>query len=136
MKPMEILRAAGLAFLVLLIDVLIAVGVVYAWGKFFAPGHTQVYYETAGIPIARWSTRIAGTALIFGASWLAIRQRPKRNAYLFAVALVFFYAFLDGASVAFADFFTLSIAFTMLLKLGGALAGAYLGARGRAAPIR
>jgi hypothetical protein len=136
MKPMEFLRAAGLAFVVLLFDVLLAVGAVYVWGKYFAPGHTQEYYETAGVPIARWSTRILGTALIFGTSWLAVHQRPERNAYGFAGAIVFFYALLDGASVAFEDFFNGSIALTMLLKLLGALAGAYLAQQGRPPAIR
>ena len=70
------------------IDVLIAVGVVFAWSIFVAPGHPKAYYQTAGIPIAQWSTRIAGTALIFGAAWLPAKRRPERNAYLFAVALV------------------------------------------------
>ena len=44
----------------------------------------------------------------------------------YAALLVFFYAFFDGASVAFAGFFTLGIAVTMLLKLIGALPGAFL----------
>jgi len=42
---------------------------------------------------------------------------------------VFFYAFFDGAIVLFAGFFTLGIAVTMLLKLIGAAAGAYLARR-------
>jgi hypothetical protein len=129
-KPLDYLKAAGLALLVLAIDVLIAFGVVYAWGSFLEPGHTQAFYETAGVPMARWSTRIAGTALMAGAAWLFARRSPQRNAYAFATVVVFFYAFFDGASVLFAGFFTWSMALTMLLKLIAGLAGAYV-ARGR-----
>jgi hypothetical protein len=134
MNPMEFLRAAGLAFVVLIIDVVLAVAVVYVWGTYQHPGQSESFYATAGIPIARASTRILGTALIFLTAWLAARRRPPRRAYMFALALVFFYALLDGASVAFEDFFNLSIALTMALKLIAALAGAALAVRQRMAP--
>jgi hypothetical protein len=132
MNPMEFLRAAGLAFVVLIIDVVLAVGVVYVWGTYQHPGQPESYYATAGIPIARASTRILGSALIFLTAWLAARRRPQRRAYVFAVTLVFFYAFLDGASVAFEDFFNRSLALTMALKLIAGLAGAALAVRQRA----
>jgi hypothetical protein len=131
MKPMEFLRAAGLAFVVLIIDVVLAVGVVYLWGSYAHPGESAAFYETAGIPVARASTRILGTALIFLAAWAAARQRPGRPPYRFALALVFFYALLDGASAAFEGFFNLSIALTIALKLLAALAGAALAVRQR-----
>jgi hypothetical protein len=47
-KPADFARAAGVAVLVLVIDVLIAVGVVFAWSIFVAPGHPKAYYQTAG----------------------------------------------------------------------------------------
>ncbi len=129
MKLIDFVKAAALAALVLLIDVLIAIAVVLAWSDFVVPGHTSAYYQTAGIPIALWSTRLVGTALIFGASWLFAKRRPQRNPWLFAVSLTVFYALSDGASVNFVDFFTLSMALTMALKLIGALAGAYVAVR-------
>jgi hypothetical protein len=134
MKPLDFAKAAGVALLVLAIDLLIAVGVVFVWGMSFEPGHPQSYYQTAGVPIARSSTRIAGTALIFGAAWLFARRRPQRNGLLFAAALVFFYALLDGASAGFVGFFSLSMALTLLLKLAAALSGAFLAHRTRVAP--
>jgi hypothetical protein len=134
MNPMEFLRAAGLAFVVLIIDVVLAVAVVYLWGTYQHPGQSESFYATAGIPIARASTRILGTTLIFLTAWLAARRRPQRRAYGFALALVFFYALLDGASVAFEDFFNFSIALTMALKLIAALAGAALAVRQRTVP--
>ena len=69
--------------------------------------------------------------MIFIAAWAAARKRPAPQAYYFALALVCFYAFLDGASIAFVDFFNLGIALTMALKLAAALAGAALGMRQR-----
>jgi zinc transporter ZupT len=128
---MEFVRAAGLAFVVLILDILLAVGVVYVWGKSQQRGHPEIFYQTAAISLARWSTRIAGTAVIFIAAWAAARKRPSPQAYYFALALVCFYAFLDGASIGFVDFFNLGSALTMALKLAATLAGAALGVRQR-----
>jgi hypothetical protein len=130
-RSIDIAKAAGIAAVVLTIDVLVAIAVVFAWGAVFAPGHSGAFYETAGVPIARWSTRIAGTALVFGAAWLFCRRRSEPNAILFAVTLIFFYAVFDGASVAFKGFFSFDVAVTMLLKLAGAVAGALVGVRAR-----
>lgn len=127
MKPIDFAKAAGIAAIVLAIDVLIAIGVVFVWGTTFEPGHPRSFYATAGVPIARWSTRIAGTALIFGAGWLFARRQPERNAVIFAATMVAFYALFDGASVAFQGFFTRGVAITMLLKLVAGVAGAFVG---------
>jgi hypothetical protein len=131
MKTMEFVRAAGLAFVVLILDVLLAVGVVYVWGKSQQPGHPEIFYQTAANSIARGSTRIAGTAMIFLAAWAAARKRPPPQAYYFALAFLAFYVLLDGASIAFENFFNLGIALTMTLKLIAALTGAALGVRQR-----
>lgn len=130
---MDYAKAAGVAAAVLIIDVLIAIGVVYVYAVFFNPGHPRAYYATAGVPIARWSTRIAGTALIFGAAWLCGVRNRERNAFAFAVALTAFYALLDSASVEFAGTFTASFALTIGLKLAGSLAGAAMAVRSHVA---
>jgi hypothetical protein len=130
-RLIDIAKAAGLAAVVLILDVLIAIGVVWLWSTLVEPGHPSSYYTTAGVPIARWSTRVVGTLLVLATVWLFSRRRPSRNAYLFAVTLVVFYAFLDGASVAFDGFFSAGIALTMLLKLLGGLLGAFLARRGQ-----
>lgn len=131
MKPIDYAKAFGIAAAVLILDVLIAIGVVYLWAV-STPGHSQDYYDTAGIDVARISTRIVGTALLFAAAWLFGRRNPNRNAYAFAIALAVFYAFLDAASVAFKDVFVASFAVTMALKLVGSLVGAWLATRGGA----
>jgi hypothetical protein len=132
MKAMEFERAAGLAFVVLIVDVVLAVAVVYLWGNTQHHGHSEAFYQTGAASIQRWSTRIVGTGLIFFASWAAARKRAPRQAYVFAIALVFFYAFLDGASVAFEHFFNPSMGLSLALKLLASLAGAALATAHRA----
>jgi hypothetical protein len=129
MRPIDVAKAAGLGAVIFIIDVLIAFAAMYAWGMIFKPGETEAFYAQAAVPMARWSTRTVGTAMILGTAWFCARRRPQRNAYAFGALIVFFYAFFDGAIVLFAGFFTLGIAVTMALKLIGALAGAYLARR-------
>ncbi len=123
MKPVDSMKAAGIAAAVLILDVLLAVGVVYLWAIFINPGHPRAYYASAGVPIALLSTRILGSALIFAASWWAARGNPERNAVAFGVVLVVYYALMDGVSVGFQGFFTLGTAITLLLKLAAGIAG-------------
>lgn len=126
MQALDFAKAAGLAAAILIVDVLVAVGVVYLWADYVAPGHPRAYYATAGVAVARLSTRIFGTALVLAALWWAGRRNPQRNPLLFAVIVVICYAVLDGASVGFAGFLSASFGFTTLLKLLAGLAGAQL----------
>ena len=136
MKPSDYAKAAGIAILVLTVDILIAIGVVYFYAAFLNPGHPKDYYTgAAGISVARWSTRIVGTALIFGTAWLCARRNANRNAYAFAITLTAFYALLDGVSVGFVGVFTGGFALTIGLKLIGALVGALLAVRARAVMV-
>jgi hypothetical protein len=135
MKPIDYAKALGIAALALLVDVLVAIGVVYFWAAVLNAGHPREYYATAGISDARFSTRIVGTALLFGAAWLCGFRSPNRNAYGFAVALTVFYALLDAASVMFAGVLNASFALTMGLKLIGALLGAWVATRRRTTGI-
>jgi hypothetical protein len=128
-KPIDFAKAAGIAAAVLILDILVAIGVVIAWSILVAPGHDRAFYATAGIPIALWSTRIMGTALIFAACCWSVRRNPQRNALLFAVIVVIFYAVLDGASIAFKDFITVGFGITIALKLAAGMAGALVARR-------
>jgi hypothetical protein len=128
-KAVDFAKAAGIAAAVLIVDILVAVGAVFAWGILVAPGHDRAFYATAGIPIALLSTRIMGTALIFAACCWSARRNPQRNALLFALIVVIFYAVLDGASIAFKDFFTTGFAITIALKLVAGIAGALVARR-------
>jgi hypothetical protein len=133
MKPSDYARAAGVGAAVLILDVLLAFTVVYAWGTLFEPGRDTDYYLAAAIPIARLCSRIIGTTLMCAAAAICAYRKPTRNAYAFALAMVCFYAFFDAASAAFQQAFTLSFGLTMLIKLLAALGGAWLGPRIRRA---
>jgi hypothetical protein len=129
LKPFDVVKAALFALIIVILDVLIGVGAVFAWGVFLEPGQTQHFYATAGVAVARLSTRIVGSALLFAAAWFLGRRHPERNPYLFGAMLVFFYALLDGASMAFSGFFSWNMGLTLMLKLAAALAGAWLASR-------
>src|ERR1700722_10289845 len=135
MKSIDFAKALSVAILVFVAEVLIAFCVVYVYVSLTDPGHTQAYYVTTGVPIARWSTRIAGTALILSAAWLFGMRRPLRNAWMFAIAIVAFYALVDAASVQFAGVATISFGLTIGLKLAGGLAGAWLAVRTRSSAV-
>jgi hypothetical protein len=122
-KPVDFAKAAGIAAAVIILDLLLAVAAGYV---LLAPGHPRAYYATAAVPIALWSTRILGTALIFAACWWSARRNPQRHALVFAVTVVIYYGLIDGVSVGFKGFFTLSFGITMLLKLVAGIAGAQL----------
>jgi hypothetical protein len=134
MKPVDYAKAAGIAAAVLILDLLLAIGVVYAWSIFMVPGHSRTYYATAGVPIARLSTRIFGSALIFAACWWSARRNPQRNALAFALTVVICYGVFDAASAGFNGFFTLGFGVTMLLKLVAGIAGAQLAAKYQRCP--
>ena len=129
MRPVDFAKAAGVGAGVLILDVLLAFIVVYAWGTLIEPGHTTDYYMAAAIPIARLCSRIIGTALMCAAAAISGYRNAARNAYGFALAMVCFYAFFDAASAAFQQAFTLGFAASILLKLLAALLGAWLGPR-------
>jgi Glycosyl-4,4'-diaponeurosporenoate acyltransferase len=129
MRWLDFAKSAGIAALVLIIDRFAVFVVVGAWATFIESGHPRSYYQTAVIPIALWSTRIFGTALVFGSAWLSAKRNPERNTILFSTSLVVFYALFDRATVGFANFFTISVAVTISLNLVAALAGGLIGLR-------
>jgi hypothetical protein len=132
-KPSDFGRAAGVGAAVLILDVLLAFIVVYAWGTLLEPGRDTDYYMAAAIPIARLCSRIIGTTLMCAAAAICAYRNPTRNAHAFAIATVCFYAFFDAASAAFQQEFTPAFGLTILIKLLAALAGAWLGPRLRRA---
>ena len=129
MKPIDFLKAAGVALLILIISVLIAILAVLFYSFFIHPGESKEFYDAAALRIAPWCSHIAGTALFFLASYYFARRNPARNAFLFALAVVVLYVIIDGATVAYKGIFNLQFGLSMLAKTLGALGGAYLAAR-------
>ncbi|MCA9046107.1 MAG: hypothetical protein KDA69_17395 [Planctomycetaceae bacterium] len=131
MKPLDYVKAAGLAFVLLVVNVLIAFLVVFVYAAFIEPGHPSEFYEQAALRIVPWSCHILGTPLFFFSVLLLTARCPRRNSYLFATAVVAMYALLDAASVGFSGVFDIYFALSMLLKLAATLAAAHLGGRWR-----
>jgi hypothetical protein len=129
MQPIDFAKAAGVAAVVLAINVLIAVLVVLGYSIFIEPGHPREYYDAAALRIAPWCSHIFGTALFFGAGYLFAKRCPQRNGLLFAATFTVLYAIIDGASIGFAGVLSVVHALSMLAKLLAALAGAYLATR-------
>ena len=129
MKPLDFAKAAGVAVLILIISVIIAILVVLFYRFFINPGHPSGYYDEAAKRIAPWCSHIAGTVLFFIAAWYFTRSNPARNPLLFAVVFAAFYALIDAATVAFKGIFNIQFGLSMLAKLLAALAGAYLASR-------
>lgn len=129
MKPIDFARAAGVAILLLVLNVVISILVVGVYSLVIEPGHPRAYYEAAALRIAPWCSHIAGTALFLGAGYLFTRRRPDRNGFRFAAAFTLLYTIIDAGSVGFVGVFSLEFVLSNLVKLVAALAGAYLAIR-------
>jgi hypothetical protein len=134
MKPIDFARAAGVAVLLLALNVLISIFVVLGYSVLVEPGHPKEFYDAAAQRIAPWCSHIAGTALFLGAGYLFTRRRPQRNGFWFAGAVTLFYALIDAATVGFVGAFAPSFVLSLLAKLIAALAGAFLAMRRRRDP--
>ena len=87
MKPIDFIKAIGVAIALLAINVLIAILVVIVYRFLIEPGHPTEFYDEAAMKIAPWCSHIAGTALFFVASYFLTARRPDRNGPLFAAAV-------------------------------------------------
>lgn len=128
-KPIDLAKAAAVAMVVLVLNVLVAILVVFGYSILIEPGHPQEFYNAAALRIAPWCSHIAGTALCLGAGYLCAKRRPQRNGYVFATVFTVLYAIIDSATVGFVGVVTIEFALSMLAKLLAALAGAFLGTR-------
>ncbi len=129
MKPIDFAKAAGIAFAILVLNVLIAILVVLGYRFFIEPGHPDAFYEEAALRIAPWCSHIFGTALFLGAGYLFAKRNPQRNGLLFALTFTVLYVIIDAASVGFAGIWSVEFALSKLAKLLAALAGAFLASR-------
>ncbi|HEY1125495.1 MAG TPA: hypothetical protein VGE65_07660 [Sphingobium sp.] len=137
MKPVDFVKALGIAILVMAVDLACAFATVSIWAML--TGHQGLTpADPKVIEISSLSTRICGPLLFALFVWIFQRKRPDRSAFGFAFAAFGFYVLIDwgvGAAAARADPAAPSAAETMLqpavlatmaLKLLGALVGAWL----------
>ena len=131
MTPRDYAKAAGVAIVLLVLNVLIAILVVFGYSILIEPGHPREFYDAAALRIVPWCSHTVGTALFFGAGYLFARRRPGRNGLLFATAFTVLYAVVDAAAVGFVGVVEVRFALSMLAKLLAALLGAFLATRAR-----
>lgn len=129
MKPIDFVKAAAIAIVLLAVNVLIAILVVTFYSLAIEPGHPDEFYEAAALRIAPWCSHIAGTAMFLAAGYLFSRRRPDRNGFLFGLAVTLSYAIIDAATVGFAGMLSVEFGLSMLAKLSAMLAGAFVAAR-------
>lgn len=132
MTGLDFLKAFGVALSLMVLNVIVAFGAVWAYSMFIAPGHDEAFYQAEAQRIAPWSSVIAGVVLFFGAGWLFAKRKPGRNGLLFAAVVVGIYAAIDVSLIAAAGAIVsmgLIVALSMATKLAAALFGARLARR-------
>ena len=133
MRPIDFLKALGVAIGLLAAKVVIAILAVAVYAYFIDTGHPHEYYEANATNIVRWPVHIVGTALFLLAGHWFAKRRPQRNGLLFAATFTALHMIVDGATVAFKGIWNIEFALAMLANLTAALAGALLAARSNAA---
>jgi len=131
---LDLIKALGVALLLMALNVAIAFAVMWVFGNYIEPGHEPGFYQAAAQRIAPRSSLIAGLALFFLAGWEFARRKPERNGLLFAAAFSLIYIAADLAIIVAAgalSFLGLIVAASMGTKFVAAIAGAYF-ARPRA----
>ena len=133
MKPIDYLKALGVAVAVLALNLLVTTAVITVYSLVIAPGRPQSHYTEMAPAIGAWSGPAGGVALMFLAGGVFGRRRPERNALAFAGVAWAFYLAVDLAlGAAFGGLAAvLTARFGISLSLAGlaALAGAALAQR-------
>lgn len=127
MSFVDVLKAAGLAVVILIVNVAISFGAVAIYAMYIDPGHNAAYYEAAAQWIAPLSSIAFGWLLFFLAT-LALSRKPDRDALLFALVTFAAYAAIDLSIIgAMGGLSTLAptIAVSLSSKLVGAVGGAW-----------
>jgi hypothetical protein len=127
MSFVDVLKAAGLAVAILVVNVAISFGAVAIYAMYIDPGHNAAYYQAAAQWVAPLSSIAFGWLLFFLAT-LAASRKPDRDALLFALVAFAFYAAIDLSIIgAMGGLSTLAptIAVSLSSKLVGAIGGAW-----------
>jgi len=132
MSALDLIKATGVAIATLAITMAASFPMVAVYAYFIEPGHEQQFYVEAAQWIAPWSSYVLGPITFFLLNYWLARKSPERNASLFAIATIIAYLIVDlgivpliGADLS--AFLTLGFAFSVAVKLAGALLGAHLG---------
>ena len=127
----DVLKAAGTAIAILVVNVAISFGVVATYSVFVDPGHVAAYYQAAAQEIAPLSSIAFGWLLFFGAV-LALSGKPGRSALGFALTVFSIYAAIDVRIIAAVGGLWASapvVALSLASKLAGAIGGVWAAGR-------
>lgn len=132
MKALDYLKAAGIAIAGLVITMAASFPMVAIYSYFIEPGHEQEFYVEAAQWIAPWSSYILGPIVFFSFNYWLAKKSPERNAVLFAISTIIAYLIIDFSMVPalggdLSMFLTLGVAFSVTVKLAGAILGAHMG---------
>ena len=127
MQPVDFVKALCLAILVMVADLAVAYLFVTAW--VLIHHHPLAMSDPETVALSTQSTRIFGPILIALAVWFFARRRPDRNRWAFALSVFGFYLLIDWGMVAFQGILAPAVLLIALLKLLGALVGAWLARR-------
>ena len=129
MKPIDFAKAAGIALLLLVLNVLLSIPVILFYAWFIDPGHPRALRQSC---VANSAVVLAhhGHCPLLRCGLSIRKRRPRRNGLQFAAAFTAFYALIDAATVGFVGAFHIEFGLSMLAKLLASLGGAFLASRG------
>jgi hypothetical protein len=131
MTFVDVLKAAGLAIAILIVNVAISFGAVAVYAMYIDPGHNAAYYQAAAQWVAPLSSIAFGWLLFFGAI-VIFSRKPGRDALWFALAAFAAYAAVDLSVIsAVGQLVELgpTIAVSLASKLVGAVGGVWAARR-------
>jgi len=127
MTGWDFLKAAGVAFALMALNVAASFGVVWVYASFIEPGHDEAFHQSAAQWIAPWSSVFVGALLFFLTAWALAWRRAGRNGFMFAATVVAIYTAVDVGIIAAVGALG-AMGGMVALSFGGKLAGALLGA--------
>jgi len=138
MKTGDYGRAAVVALLLVIANFAVGFVAVLVYSLAIEPGHDPAFYQRAAQSVVPWTVGFVAPLLFALAGYWSARRRPERNALRFAGAFWLAYVLIDAlAGVGMGQptaILSLAMGIPLIADLAGALAGAWLGSRRRAAP--
>lgn len=128
MKPIDYLKALGVAVAVLALNLLATTLAITIYALQVAPGQPQDHYTAMAPEIGAWTGPVGGMALLFLAGWWFARRRPERRALTFIAVVWGFYLLVDAALGVAAGGAAAILTVNFAMSLGGAMLAGLAGA--------
>lgn len=133
MSLADLVKALGVAMLVLIITIAASFPMVAFYATFIEPAQKPEFYQEAALWIAPWSSYVLGPIVFFLCTFWLSRRRLVSNPMRFAIFAVAFYIVVDlivlplAIGIPLASMLTIGMLLTLSSKLIAALAGAHCG---------